>query len=71
MENIACASPLRMLPEATVAETISNLIATIGENMMLRRAARFEVAHGAVAAYIHNAVAPELGRIGVLAQPLQ
>ena len=50
----------------TVSDMISGLIATIGENMMLRRAARFEVAHGAVAAYVHNAAAPELGRIGVL-----
>ena len=42
------------------------LIATIGENMPLRRSARFVVGPGAVAAYIHNAVAPNLGRIGVL-----
>jgi elongation factor Ts len=50
----------------TVSESITNLIATIGENMMLRRAARFDVAEGAVAAYVHNAIAPDLGRIGVL-----
>ena len=50
----------------TVAELITGLIATIGENMVVRRAARFQVAHGAVAAYVHNAVAPDLGRIGVL-----
>ena len=50
----------------TVSELITNLIATIGENMVVRRSARFNVAHGAVAAYIHNAAAPELGRIGVL-----
>jgi len=45
---------------------ITNLIATIGENMMVRRSARFVVPEGAVAAYIHNATAPDLGRIGVL-----
>ncbi|MDR3507754.1 MAG: translation elongation factor Ts [Caulobacteraceae bacterium] len=50
----------------TVADTITNLIATIGENMLLRRAARFEVGAGAIAAYVHNATAPDLGRIGVL-----
>ena len=50
----------------TVADAITNLIATIGENMMLRRAARFEVAQGAVATYVHNKTAPDLGRIGVL-----
>ncbi len=49
-----------------VSDTITNLIATIGENMLLRRAARFEVAQGAIAAYVHNKTAPDLGRIGVL-----
>ena len=51
----------------TVSDMITNLIATIGENMMVRRSARFQVATGAVAAYVHNATVPgELGRIGVL-----
>jgi len=51
----------------TVSDMITNLIATIGENMVVRRAARFEVSPGAVASYVHNAVVPgELGRIGVL-----
>jgi elongation factor Ts len=45
---------------------VTNLIATIGENMTVRRAARFSVAEGSVSAYVHNAVAPELGKIGVL-----
>ena len=49
-----------------VSEMITNLIATIGENMVVRRAARFDVPTGAVAAYMHNATAPDLGRIGVL-----
>ncbi|OYX31271.1 MAG: translation elongation factor Ts [Caulobacterales bacterium 32-69-10] len=51
---------------STVGEVVTNLIATVGENMMVRRAARFAVDNGAVAAYVHNAVTPELGRIGVL-----
>jgi elongation factor Ts len=50
----------------TVSELITQLISTVGENMMLRRAARFVVSQGAVAAYVHNATAPDLGRIGVL-----
>jgi elongation factor Ts len=50
----------------TVQDMITNLIATVGENMMLRRSARFVVEPGAVATYIHNATAPDLGRIGVL-----
>lgn len=50
----------------TVTEVLTNLIATIGENMMVRRAKRFVVAEGVIAPYIHNATAPDLGRIGVL-----
>ena len=50
----------------TVSEMLTGLIATIGENMTARRMARFVVPQGAVAAYVHNATAPELGRIGVL-----
>jgi elongation factor Ts len=50
----------------TVSEMIGNLIATIGENMLVRRSARFVAPEGVVAAYVHNATAPDLGRIGVL-----
>ncbi len=50
----------------TVNEMLTTLIATIGENMTARRMARFVVGEGVVAAYVHNAVAPDLGRIGVL-----
>lgn len=50
----------------TAQERLTHLIATIGENMVVRRAARFVVEPGVVAPYVHNAVAPELGRIGVL-----
>ena len=50
----------------TVAETLTNNIATIGENQSLRRAALLEVGHGAVVSYVHNAAAPGLGKIGVL-----
>ncbi len=50
----------------TVAETLTNNIATIGENQSLRRSALVEVGEGAVVSYVHNAAAPNLGRIGVL-----
>jgi len=50
----------------TVQEHLTGLIATVGENMVARRMARFQVGQGAVAAYTHNAVAPGLGKIGVL-----
>ncbi|MDP1631881.1 MAG: translation elongation factor Ts [Caulobacter sp.] len=49
-----------------IGEMVTHLIATIGENMMVRRSASFSVSPGAVGAYIHNAVAPDLGKIGVL-----
>lgn len=49
-----------------VAEELTHLIATIGENMSVRRAAALSVGEGVVVAYIHNAAAPGLGRIGVL-----
>ena len=53
---------------ATVADGVTALVATIGENMVLRRSARLSVAQGAIGAYTHGAVAgaPDLGRIGVL-----
>ncbi|MDT2021371.1 translation elongation factor Ts [Methylocella sp. CPCC 101449] len=50
----------------TVADAISNAIATIGENMTLRRAASVSVAHGVVGHYVHNAVAEGQGKIGVI-----
>ena len=45
---------------------LTNMIATIGENMSLRRAASLSVSDGVVVAYTHNSVAPDLGKIGVL-----
>jgi elongation factor Ts len=52
----------------SVADAVTNLVATIGENMILRRAARFAVAKGAIGSYVHGATvgSPDLGRIGVL-----
>src|ERR1700722_18747883 len=48
----------------TVAEELTHLVATIGENMTIRRAKVLTVSHGAVASYMHAAVAPGLGKIG-------
>ncbi|MBU1325589.1 MAG: translation elongation factor Ts [Alphaproteobacteria bacterium] len=50
----------------TVQDEVTSMIATIGENMQLRRAARLSVDEGVVATYVHNAVSPGVGRIGVL-----
>src|SRR6201992_624971 len=51
---------------ATVQHTLTELVAKIGENMSVRRAAALTVDPGVVAAYVHNASSPELGKIGVL-----
>jgi elongation factor Ts len=52
----------------SVSDSITGLIATIGENMLLRRSARFSVSPGAVGSYVHGGIAgtTDLGRIGVL-----
>jgi elongation factor Ts len=50
----------------TVAEAMTDSIAKIGENQSLRRSAVVSVNEGAVVSYVHNAVAPGLGKIGVL-----
>ncbi len=47
-------------------DTLTALIATIGENMNLRRSKKLSVSQGIVSTYIHNAVAPNMGKIGVL-----
>ena len=56
----------RPLRQATVQETLTAMIAKIGENMSVRRAAVLGVTPGVVASYMHNAVGPDLGKIGVL-----
>jgi elongation factor Ts len=50
----------------TVADAIANAIATIGENMTLRRATMLEVTSGAIGTYMHNSIGDGLGKIGVL-----
>jgi elongation factor Ts len=50
----------------TVTDHITDLIATIGENMQLRRVAYVEVSEGVVAQYVHGALKDGLGKIGVL-----
>lgn len=52
--------------DRTVADEITHLIATLGENLSLRRAAALRADSGVLAQYVHNALAPGLGKIGVL-----
>jgi len=50
----------------SVEAQLTQLIATIGENLQIRRAAAIEVQNGVVASYVHNQAAPGIGKIGVL-----
>ena len=50
----------------TVGDELTHLVATIGENMALRRARVLHVSKGVVASYVHQALRPGLGKIGVL-----
>ncbi|MGP1395830.1 MAG: translation elongation factor Ts [Inquilinaceae bacterium] len=50
----------------SVADEVTALVATIGENMSVRRSQRLSVTSGVVSSYVHGAVAPGLGKIGVL-----
>ncbi|ESY68840.1 translation elongation factor Ts [Mesorhizobium opportunistum] len=52
--------------DKSVSDTIKDAVGTIGENMGFRRSAKLTVPHGAVATYVHNAVADGLGKLGVL-----
>jgi elongation factor Ts len=50
----------------SVAEQLTQMVATIGEHMTIRRARVLKVSSGTVATYVHNALKPGLGKIGVL-----
>ena len=50
----------------SVTDQLTNLVATIGENLQFRRAAHLAVSDGVVCSYVHTATKPGLGRIGVL-----
>ena len=50
----------------TVGDALTHAIATIGENMTIRRAATLSVSAGSVSSYVHNSIADGLGKIGVI-----
>ncbi len=52
--------------DATVADALASAVATVGENMTLRRAAALSVGKGVVSSYVHNSVGEGLGKIGVI-----
>jgi elongation factor Ts len=63
--DVAAISATKVANE-TVADAIASAVATIGENITLRRAAQLTVGSGVVGSYVHSAVATNLGKIGVL-----
>jgi len=65
-DNVEAVRAARTADGEEVQMLVTNLIATIGENMAVRRTAKLSVAEGSVSAYVHNAVAPEVGKLGVL-----
>jgi elongation factor Ts len=64
--DIEALGAVRYPEGGTVQEKLTDNIAKIGENQSLRRADVLEVNEGAVVSYVHNQVAPGLGKIGVL-----
>ena len=52
--------------DRTVEEELTNNIATIGENMNIRRIETLKIANGVIISYVHNSVKEGLGRLGVL-----
>ncbi|MCB1501699.1 MAG: elongation factor Ts [Bauldia sp.] len=64
--SLAAINAAKLADGGSVEEALKSAIATIGENMTLRRSAMIAVKPGAVASYVHNAVAPGLGKIGVI-----
>jgi elongation factor Ts len=49
-----------------VAEYVAEMVATIGENMTVRRTSALSVTDGVIGSYIHNQIAPGMGKIGVM-----
>jgi elongation factor Ts len=66
VEGVDALNAAKTAKGETVGDVVTHLIATIGENMQLRRSARLSVSQGAVALYLHNAQGDGVGRLGVL-----
>jgi len=66
VEGVDALAAAKTAKGETVGDVVTHLIATIGENMQLRRSARLSVSQGAVALYLHNAQGDGVGRLGVL-----
>ncbi len=66
VEGVDAISAAKTASGETVGDVVVNMIATIGENMRLRRSARLTVGQGAVSLYLHNAQGDGVGRLGVI-----
>ncbi|WP_339747020.1 translation elongation factor Ts [uncultured Maricaulis sp.] len=64
--DIEAIKAVKMASGNTVADHLTNLIATIGENMSVRRAAVVTASPGVVASYVHNSVVDGMGALGVI-----
>jgi elongation factor Ts len=66
VDGVDAISAAKTAKGETVSELVTNLIATIGENMRLRRSARLTVSQGVVSLYLHNAQSEGMGLLGVI-----
>ncbi|MDX9996769.1 MAG: translation elongation factor Ts [Phenylobacterium sp.] len=66
IEGVEAISQAKTASGEVVSDLVTNLIATIGENMRLRRSVRLSVDQGAVALYLHNVAGEGVARLGVL-----
>jgi elongation factor Ts len=65
-EGVDAISAAKTAKGEAVSDMVTNMIATIGENMRLRRSARLSVSQGAISLYLHNAQGDGVGRLGVI-----
>lgn len=66
VDGVEALSAAKTAKGEVVGDVVTHMIATIGENMRLRRSARLTVSQGAVAIYLHNAQGDGVGKLGVL-----
>jgi len=66
VDGVEAISAAKTSSGEVVQDVVTNLIATIGENMRLRRSAKLSVGQGAVALYLHNVLGEGVARLGVL-----
>src|SRR6185369_8420265 len=66
VEGVEAISAAKTAKGETVSDMVTNMIATIGENMRLRRTVRLSVGQGAVSLYLHNKQGDDVAKLAVL-----